>query len=327
MVLMNSFIEDIHSKAKQQIKRIAFDEVDDERVLKAAQKIKELGIAQPVLVGSAGEIEKNASVCGASLEGVEIIDGKSFEDFDSLVELLMQIRRSKGMTEQQAREVLENPIYFAMMLLKTDRIDGIVSGAAHPTAHILRPALQIIKTAEGLKTASSYFLMSKGDEQLFFADCALNIQPTVEQLADIACSTAGSVSALGITPRVAMLSFSTKGSASHPDADKVIEATKLLESSYPELAVDGELQFDAAYVKKVADKKCPDSSVAGCANVFVFPDLDAANIGYKIAQRLGGYDAIGPIVQGLNKPVNDLSRGCSVDDIVNLTSITAVNAQ
>lgn len=321
---MSKLLEQIKGKARKNLKKIAFDEIEDERILKAVVEIKKQSIAIPILIGKESEIKANAKKAKINLTGIDIIDHTTYTDIDLLSNKLHELRKEKGMSAEQAKETLKDPMYFATMLLKTDFIDGIVSGAANPTSRTLRPALQIIKTREGINVASSYFLMEKETENLFFADCGMNINPSAEELAEIAITTAESVKTYGIEPKVAMLSFSTKGSGQHADADKVIEATKLAHKKAPNLKLDGELQFDAAYVESVCHIKCPDCVTEGNANIFIFPNLDAGNIGYKIAQRLGRYAAIGPIVQGLNKPVNDLSRGCTVEDIIDLCAITSV---
>ncbi|MEM4260358.1 MAG: phosphate acetyltransferase [Candidatus Woesearchaeota archaeon] len=321
---MKDFINELKKKAVLLKKRIIFPETEDDRILKACEIIKKEKIAIPILVGDPEYVKKKSQELKIDLSGIEIHNPKNFPDYDMYAKTLFELRKDKGMTLIEAHQTLQEPIYLGTMLLYFGRADGIVSGAAHPTAHTLRPALQIIKTKKGISTASSYFIMIKKEEVIFYADCGFNIQPDDKQLAEIAISTADSAKSFGFDAKVAMLSFSTKGSAQHPDADKVIRATKIVKKLRPDIAIDGELQFDAAYVESVGKKKCPDSLIAGKANVFIFPDLDAGNICYKVTERLGGYIALGPIVQGLKKPVNDLSRGCSVEDIVYVTAITAI---
>lgn len=321
---MDNFLNKIIEQAKKNNKRIAFDEIQDERILKAARRIKDEGIAVPVLVGKKEEIINNATNFNVNIDDIEIQDPTNCPDYDKYAEEFYNIRKHKGLTLDQAKETLQTPIYFATILLQVGVVDGLISGAVNTTANTLRPALQIIKTKKGINTASSYFLMMKDEEILLFADCGFNIDPNAEELSEIAISTNDSAKSMGLNPTIAMLSFSTKGSAKHPNAQKVIDATNLVKEKREDIVIDGELQFDAAYVKSVGEQKCPGSKVAGNANIFVFPNLDSGNICYKVTQRLGKYKAIGPIVQGLNKPVNDLSRGCSVEDIIDLCAITAM---
>jgi len=319
-------------KAKNRKKRIVLPEWYDDRILKAAEIITSREIAQVVLVGNPDEIKKASD--GIALDGISIVNPEEPVRFNYYVERFYEIRKSKGLSIEEARNCMKNPIHYGTMMVKCDDADGLVAGAASCTADVWRPVLQIIKTKPETKVASSCFLMeipnsSYGDNGvLFFADCALNPNPTAEQLASIAVSTANTAKRLlSVEPRVAMLSFSTKGSACHELVDKVIEATRLARKLMPDLLIDGELQADAALDLAVTRKKCPDSPVAGRANILVFPDLQSANIAYKLVQRLAGASAIGPISQGLAKPVNDLSRGCSVEDIVGVTAITALEAQ
>ncbi len=327
-----SIMQNIMQKAKLSKKRIVLPEWYDERILKAAEIISKQGIAEVVLVGNQDEIKRVSN--GIDLSEITISNPLEQSKFNYYSEQFFTMRKLKGMTIEQARNSMGNPIYFGTMMVKVGEADGLVAGAASCTADVWRPVLQIIKTRPGTKVASSCFLMevpnSKyGDKGvLFFADCALNPNPTAEQLASIAVSTANTAKRLlNIEPKVAMLSFSTKGSASHELVDKVIEATRLAKELMPDLLIDGELQADAALDLAVSMKKCPDSSVGGKANILVFPDLQSANIAYKLVQRLAGASAIGPISQGLAKPVNDLSRGCSVEDIVGVVAITALEAQ
>ena len=256
-----------------------------------------------------------------------IINPETYEDFEEMKEKFVEIRKGKA-TMEDAEKLLRDVNYFGVMLVKLGFADGMVSGAIHSTADTVRPALQIIKTKPGISRTSGVFLMNREntDHRLMFADCAINIEPNAQELAEIAINTAETAKVFGIDPKVAMLSFSTKGSAKSPKVDRVVQATNIAKEMRPDLAIDGELQFDAAFVPATAAIKAPDSDVAGHANVFVFPGLQAGNIGYKIAQRLGMFEAIGPILQGLNKPVNDLSRGASAEDIYNLAIITAAQA-
>jgi phosphate acetyltransferase len=258
---------------------------------------------------------------------IEMIDPKESPDTERYIEELVELRKHKGLTKEKAAKMMQDNIYFGTMLVNDGKADGLVSGAAHPTAHTFRPALQIIKTEEGIDTASSFFLMVLDDKVLFYADCAFNIQPDSKQLADIAIVSNDTAKCFDMDPKVALLSFSTKGSGKHPDADKVIEALRIVKEKRPDIVIDGEMQFDSAILPNVAQKKCPDSPVGGLANILIFPDIDAGNIGYKITERLAGALALGPISQGFKKPINDLSRGCSVDDIINITCITSVQAQ
>ena len=327
------FIDEIKARAKVCKKTIVLPETEDERTYKAAEAVLKEGIADLVLVGSTEESEKNKGTYDIS--GAAIVDPATDARTEGYIAKLVELRQKKGMTPEQAKELLlNNYLYYGVMMVKMGDADGMVSGACHSTADTLRPCLQILKTKPGTKLVSAFFLMvvpdcdMGADGTFVFADAGLEQNPDPEKLANIAISSADSFKLLvGKEPVVAMLSHSTKGSAKHADVDKVVEATKIAQGLAPELALDGELQLDAAIVPEVGASKAPGSKVAGHANVLVFPDLDAGNIGYKLVQRLGKAEAYGPLTQGIAAPVNDLSRGCSAEDIVGVVAITAVQAQ
>jgi phosphate acetyltransferase len=320
---------DLFTGLKQKITgknlKIVFPEGLDERILKAAGRLAEEKILTPILVGNIEEIQAKARELNVSLDAAEIYDPANYAMMDELVQAFVERRKGKA-TEEDARKILLDENYFGTMLVYTNKADGLVSGAAHSTADTVRPALQIIKTKEGVSKTSGVFIMVRGEEKYVFADCAINIAPDSKDLAEIAIESAKTAKMFDIEPRVAMLSFSTKGSAKSPETEKVVAAVQEAKSREPQLVLDGEFQFDAAFVPSVAKKKAPDSPIQGDANVFVFPSLEAGNIGYKIAQRLGNFEAVGPILQGLNRPVNDLSRGCNEEDVYKLALITAAQA-
>lgn len=329
-----SAIEKIKAKARADVKHIVLPEGTEPRTVQASAKILKEGVARVTLLGNPDEVRKVAAETGTDLTGVAIIDPATSEKSAAYADLLYELRKAKGMTPEQATElVTKNPLYYGAVMLKAGDADGMVAGAINSTGNVLRPALQIIKTAPGIKVVSSCFIMELPDPKwgdngvMIFGDCAVIPNPTAEELAAIAIASAASGKQLvDINPRVAMLSFSTKGSAKHDNVTKVQEATKLAHELAPDLQLDGELQADAALVESVGQLKSPGSTVAGHANVLVFPDLQAGNIGYKLVQRLAGAEAYGPILQGIAKPCNDLSRGCSVDDIVATVAITAAQA-
>ena len=325
-----SLLQSVREKAKKACKTIVLAEGEEKRVLDAAQVILDEKIAGLVLIGNKDVIAQKAAF---DVNQVTIVDPAS-DNLDEYADLLYELRKAKGMEKEQAAQLVKNPLYLGVMLVKTGKADGMVAGSVNSTGDTLRPALQIIKTAPGIKTVSSCFIMvlpegSKYGENgvMVFADCAVNIEPDAEQLASIAIASADTAKKIaGIDPKIAMLSFSTKGSAKHANVDKVVEATKIVNTIAPELQCDGELQLDAAIVESVAQLKAPGSKIAGHANVLIFPDLQSGNIGYKLVQRLAGAQAVGPICQGFNKPVNDLSRGCSSGDIVNVVAMTVLQA-
>ena len=327
------FIDVIKDKARSDVKTIVLPETEDMRTIEAAATVLKEGTANLVLIGNKEEVLSKAG--DLDLSGASFVNPATSDKLDSYVETLVELRKNKGMTEETARKLLtEDYLYFGVMMVKVGDADGMVAGACHATANVLRPSLQILKTAPGTKLVSSFFVMvvpdcEFGENGTFvFSDCGLCQNPNSEELAAIAGSAAKSFNMLvGAEPRVDMLSHSTMGSASHADVDKVVEATKIAKEENPDLALDGELQLDAAIVPSVGSSKAPDSKVAGKANVLVFPDLDAGNIGYKLVQRLAKAEAYGPMTQGIAKPVNDLSRGCSADDIVGVVAITAVQCQ
>ena len=329
-----AIVDVIKAKAAARNKKIVLCEGEDSRVVRAAADCVKEGVAQIVLLGNEEEIK--ASNPEIDLTGVEIVDPATSPRLAEYAALLYNLRKAKGMTEEQAEIQAKDATFFGALMLKAGDVDGLVSGACHSTANTLRPGLQIVKTAPGVSSVSSFNLMVAPmsgnqyceDGMLVFADCGLNPTYTAEGLADCAIATAKSAKEIaGLEPRVAMLSFSTKGSAKHDLVTNVQEATKIAKEKAPELALEGELQFDAAMVPSVAALKAPGSKVAGRANVLIFPDLQSGNIGYKIAERLGGFQAIGPICQGFAKPLNDLSRGCKSEDIVCAVAITALQAE
>ena len=330
-----SFIDTIKEKARMDKKTIVLPETTDKRTLIAASHILEEGIANIIMIGDAEKINDGANWLEIDLTGVKIVNPQTTEKFDDYANLLFETRKNKGMTIEQARQILlSDPLMFGVIMVKANDADGMVAGACHATADTLRPALQVLKTAPGVKLVSGFFLMcipecEYGDNGTFiFADCGLNQDPTPEELAAIADTSAKSFKQLvGSKPIIAMLSHSTKGSAKHPLVDKMVEATRLTKELYPGLTIDGELQPDAALVPHIAKTKAPGSDVAGHANVLIFPNLDCGNISYKLVQRLGKAEAYGPMLQGIAKPVNDLSRGCSWEDIVGVVALTAVQAQ
>ena len=330
------FIETIKSRAKEDLKTIILPEAEDKRVLEAAAKVTKEGFAKIILLGEEEKIKQKAEEYDVDLNGVNIVDNLKSEKKQEYIEKLYELRKNKGLTIEQAEELLKQPIYFGMMMLKDEECeaDGLVSGAAHSTSDTLRPALQILKTAPNTKLVSAFFVMcvpncEYGENGIFiFGDSGLNQNPTADELSEIAIASSKSFESLvGKKAKVAMLSYSTKGSAKSELTEKVIEATNIVKEKAPELVVDGELQLDAAIVPEIAKSKAPASPVTGNANVLIFPDLDAGNIGYKLVQRLAKAEAYGPLCQGIAKPVNDLSRGCSADDIVGVVAITAVQAQ
>lgn len=306
---------------------IVFPEGDDVRILGAASRLAKDGLVNPVILGATDTVEKVAKDADIDLSDVEIIDylNQPADQIDEMVAAIVERRKGKT-DEAQAREWLKDPNYFGTTLVYMNKINGMVSGANHPTGDTVRPALQIIKTKPGVKLISGAFIMQKGDERYLFADCAINLDPDANALAEIAVESGKVAKTFDIDPKVALLSFSTKGSAKGDMVTKVQEATKLAQEQAPDMAIDGEMQFDAAFVPSVGERKAPGSKVAGHATVFVFPELQSGNIGYKIAQRFGGFEAIGPILQGLNKPVSDLSRGSNEEDVYKVSIITAAQA-
>ncbi len=329
-----SFIESIKQRAKQEIKTIILPESEDKRVLEAASKVVKEGFANIILLGDKNQILSDSKKLNIDTSQVEIIDINSSPEKQEYANKLYELRKEKGMSLEEALRLIEEPIYYGMMMLKEKKADGLVSGAAHSTANTLRPALQILKTAPGTKLVSAFFVMcvpncEYGEKGTFiYGDSGLNQNPTADELSEIAISSASSFKTLvGAEPKVAMLSYSTYGSAKSELTDKVIEATKLVKQKSPNLLVDGELQVDAAIIPEVSKSKAPGSPIEGNANVLIFPDLNAGNIGYKLTQRLAKAEAYGPLCQGIAMPVNDLSRGCSADDIVGVVAITAVQAQ
>ncbi|VED33325.1 phosphotransacetylase [Staphylococcus warneri] len=309
---------------------IVLPEGEDERVLTAATQLQATDYVTPIVLGNKDKIQSLANDKGLDLANIEVIDPSTSELKSELVDAFVERRNGKA-TKEQAEELLDNVNYFGTMLVYTGKAAGLVSGAAHSTGDTVRPALQVIKTKPGVSKTSGIFFMMKGEEQYIFGDCAINPELDAQGLAEIAVESAKSAQSFGMEPKVAMLSFSTKGSAKSDDVTKVQDALKLAQDKVAEeqldnVVIDGEFQFDAAIVPSVAEKKAPGAKIQGDANVFIFPSLEAGNIGCKIAQRLGGYDAVGPVLQGLNSPVNDLSRGCSIEDVYNLSIITAAQS-
>ena len=329
-----SFIENIKQRAKKNIKTIILPEAEEIRTLEATKIVLEEGYAKIILLGNEEKIKNKAKENNISLEGAEIIDPKISNKHNEYAEKLYELRKQKGMTLEKAQELMNDPTHYGMMMLKENEADGLVSGAVHSTADTLRPALQIVKTEPGTKLVSAFFIMvvpdcKYGENGTFiFGDCGLNQNPNEEELSEIAISSAKSFENLvGNKAKVAMLSYSTYGSAKSELTEKVIEATKLVKQKDKNIEVDGELQLDSAIIPEIAKSKAPGSKVAGNANVLIFPDLDAGNIGYKLVQRLAKAEAYGPLCQGIAKPINDLSRGCSSKDIAGVIAITAVQAQ
>ena len=320
----NLFVE-LQEKLEGKKVRIVFPEAYDERILEAAVKLSATSYVQPVLIGKKEEVEKIAQPLFLNVSGIEFIDHENYEKYDEMLAKFIE-RRAGKVTEEKAHVLLKDVNYFGTMLVYMGEVAGLVSGAIHSTGDTVRPALQIIKTKPGVSRTSGAFIMSRNASRFIFADCAINTSLDAQALAEIAVESAKTAKAFNINPKVAMLSFSTMGSAVTPETEKVAEATKLVREKAPTLPVGGELQFDAAFVPPVAKLKAPNSEIQGDANVFVFPSLEAGNIGYKIAQRLGGFEAVGPILQGLNAPVNDLSRGCNAEDVYKLALITAVQS-
>lgn len=326
------FIQDTWNKARKLNKTIVLPETNDIRILKAAEIITKSHLAKIVLVGSEDDISALASANSVNISGANIADPLKSGELDKYSSEYHKLREKKGMTPDEAKKIMsEDRSFYGAMMVHFGDADGMVTGANHPTAHTIKAAVHCVGMSPGISLISSFFAMITArkefgiDGLLFYADCGVNPNPTAEQLSDIAIATADSFRKLvGWDPKVAMLSFSTKGSASHPDVEKVSAATKAVKNKRPELLIDGELQADAALIPSIGKMKAPDSKVAGKANILIFPDLDAGNICYKITERIGGATALGPILQGCAKPINDLSRGCSSDDIVNITAITAV---
>lgn len=319
---MSDLFEGLKQKISGRNLKIVLPEGLDERILRAASRLAEEKLVTPILIGNIEQVQSKARELGVSVEATEIYDPASYAGMDELVAAFVDRRKGK-VTEEDARKILLDENYFGTMLVYLNKAHGLVSGAAHSTADTVRPALQIIKTKQGVAKTSGVFIMVRGDEKYVFADCAINIAPDSQDLAEIAVESAKTANMFDIEPRIAMLSFSTKGSAKSDETVKVAEAVAEAKRREPSLVLDGEFQFDAAFVPSVAKSKAPGSPIQGDANVFIFPSLEAGNIGYKIAQRLGGFEAVGPILQGLNSPVNDLSRGCNEEDVYKLALITA----
>jgi len=329
-------VDQIKAKARKKLQTVVLPEGYDDRMVQAAGQIVKDGLAKVVLLGNPETLKAKAKELGASLDGVTLLDPKTSPKLESYIDELVELRKKKGLSREEAKKLLtgEDNLYYGSMMVRLGDAGGAVAGAFNTTGDVLRAAFQVVGTAPGMKTVSSVFLMVTRTPEfgengtILFADCAVNPNPDAQALAEIAVSTARSCkSFLGVDARVAMLSFSTKGSASHDDVDKVLKALEIAKGLDPNLQIDGELQADAALLPKVGAKKAPGSTVAGKANTLIFPDLDAGNIGYKLVERLAGAEAVGPIIQGLAKPVNDLSRGCSVEDIISVAAITAVQAQ
>lgn len=331
---MGTLIENLKERAKKDIKTIVLAEGEEIRTLKAAETVRKEGYAKVVLVGNPDKIKTIVDAEGIDIDGIEIVDSENSPKNEEYANAFYELRKNKGVTPEQAAETIKDPSYYSVMMVKQGDADGMVSGAVHSSADTIRPSLQILKTAPGTKLVSTFFIMNVpdcefGDNGTFvFGDCALNQDPTADELSEIAISSANSYKSLvGDDPRVAMLSYSSYGSAKSPLVEKVQEATKLAKEKAPDLKLDGELQLDAAIVPSVGKQKAPESNVAGTANVLIFPDLNAGNIGYKLVQRLAKAEAYGPMLQGIAKPVNDLSRGCSAEDIAGVIAITAIQAQ
>jgi len=328
------FVQSLRQKAAALNKTIVLPEGEDERMLRAAGQIRDEGFAQVILLGNLTDLNRRLADLGIDADGITVIDPVLSTYRTEFARTYYELRKHKGMTEDKAAKALQDPLFFGAMLVRQGTADGMVAGAVNATGNVLRAGFQIVGTAESAAIVSSCFVMVKPDwpfgseGRLVFGDCAVNPQPTAEQLADIAIATAATARALcGFEPRVAMLSYSTLGSGAGPDVEKVTAATEMARAKAPDLQIDGPLQLDAAIVPTIGGQKAPESAVAGGANVLIFPDLDAGNIGYKLVQRLAGAEAVGPILQGMAKGVNDLSRGCSVADIVNVVAITALQSE